>query len=94
MANILHSLMESRTLKSLEKDAEGVEQEVERVAPVLSTVTFKLHDGTPHTLTFLPKGTVITDGNDVKRVVGDGETIYHEFKTAEEAVAAFLDGKV
>lgn len=94
MAHILDSILENRTVQTIERDAQDVEHVVDKVLPVLKSVTFKLPDGTPHTLTFLPAGTVTSVTDDVKRVVGDAQTAYHEFYDAETAVQAFLDGKV
>lgn len=94
MAHILHSALEPRTTQTTVTKDDGSTGVVEKVENFVRSVTFMLDKSTPHTLTFLPKGTLITDGNDVERVVGDAETVYHEFKTEEEAIAAYLDGKV
>jgi hypothetical protein len=94
MAHILHSIMGSKTIQTIERDAQGVESTVEKAAPVVKEVTFMLDRHTPHTLKFLDQGTLIKDGRGVERVIGDAETVYHEFTTEADAVAAFLDGKV
>ena len=94
MAHILHSVTGSTVVKTVEQDAQGVAQEVERSVPALKEVTFMLDRATPHTLRFLDPGTVLKDGRGVERVVGDAETVAHTFATAEDAVAAYLDGKV
>lgn len=94
MANILHSVTGSKIAQTVETDANGIEHTVERSVPVLREVTFMLDRATPHTLRFLDSGTVVKDGRGVERVVGDAATPYHEFTTAEDAVAAYLDGKV
>lgn len=94
MANILSSSTGTKTVQTTEVDANGVEHVVERVAPVLREVTFMLDRETPHTLRFLEQGTVLKDGRGFERTVGDATTAYHEFATPEDAVAAYLDGKV
>ena len=94
MAHILNATYENRTLQQVQKDEQGVEHAVETVAKVLSSVTFMKDEQTPHTLTFLAKGTKIIAGNGAERVVGDVQTVYHEFTDAETAVQAYLDGKV
>lgn len=94
MANILNTIMGSKTVETVEQDANGVAQTVEKVVPVVREVTFMLDKDTPHTLTFLPEGTKIKDGRGVEKVIGDANTVYHEFTDAAEAVQAYLDGKV
>ena len=94
MANILHSVMGTKTVTSNEPDANGVVQTIERAVPIVKEVTFMLDKDTPHTLKFLEEGVKIIDGKGVEKVVGDASTVYHEFATAEEAVQAYLDGKV
>lgn len=86
--------MGSKTVQTTEQDANGVVQTIEKVVPIVREVTFMLDKDTPHTLRFLDEGTKIVDGRGNERVVGDGATVYHEFETAEQAVQAYLDGKV
>lgn len=94
MAHILNTVMGNVTVQTETVDANGNPQTTETQQPVVKEVTFMLDRSTPHTLKFLDKGTKIKDGNGVERVVGEGTTAYHEFATAENAVAAYLDGKV
>lgn len=94
MAHILHSVMGSKVVQTIETDAQGIEHTVEKSVPIVKEVTFMLDKSTPHTLKFLDQGTLIKDGRGIERVVGDAETVYHEFATVEEAVTAYLDGKV
>lgn len=94
MAHILNATYETRPVQVVTKDADGNDQVSETQKKVLSSVTFMKNESTPHTLTFLPKGTVLTAGDDTQRVVGDAQTPYNEFTDAEEAVQAYLDGKV
>lgn len=94
MANILNSIMGSKTVQTAEQDANGVMQTIEKAVPIVKEVTFMLDKDTPHTLKFLEEGTKLVDGRGVERVVGDATTVYHEFETAEQAVQAYLDGKV
>ena len=94
MAHILNATYENRTVQQTTKDADGTEHTSEGVAKVLSSVTFMKNESTPHTLTFLAKGTKLIAGNGAERVVGDTQTVYHEFTDADEAVQAYLDGKV
>ena len=94
MAHILNATYENRTVQQVTRDEQGIEHTAEGVAKVLSSVTFMKNESTPHTLTFLAKGTKIVAGNGAERVVGDAQTVYHEFTDAETAVQAYLDGKV
>ena len=94
MAHVLHSIMGSTTVQTIERDAEGVEHEVERAVPAVKEVTFMLDRATPHTLRFLDKGTLIKDGRGIETVVGEGDKLYHEFATEADAITAYLDGKV
>lgn len=86
--------MGARAVQSVETDASGVEHTIERAVPIVKEVTFMLDRATPHTLKFLEKGTILKDGRGIERVIGEGDALYHEFATAEDAVAAYLDGKV
>lgn len=94
MAHILNTVMGTVAVETQTVDANGNPQTVETQQPTVREVTFMLDRATPHTLKFLEKGTKIKDGRGVERVVGDAATPYHEFATAEEAVQAYLDGKV
>lgn len=86
--------MSNATVQTTETAADGSQQTVEKVVPVVKQVTFMLDRSTPHTVTFLDRGTRIKDGRGVERTVGDDTTPYHEFSTPEDAVNAYLDGKV
>lgn len=94
MANILNTIMGSKTVQTTEQDANGVLQTIEKTVPIVKEVTFMLDKDTPHTLRFLEEGTKIVDGRGVEKVVGDATAVYHEFETAADAVQAYLDGKV
>lgn len=94
MAHILNTVMGSATVAGQVQDEQGNVSQVEKTVPIVKEVTFMLDRFTPHTLRFLDKGTELVDGRGVKRVVGDMNTPYHEFSTAEDAVAAYLDGKL
>lgn len=94
MANILSTVMGSATVQATETAADGTQQTVEKAVPVVKQVTFMLDRSTPHTLTFLDKGTKIKDGRGIERTVGDDATPYHQFTDPQEAVSAYLDGKV
>lgn len=60
----------------------------------VAAVTFEDALGAVHTLVFHPPGTnVSADPENNPRVVGT-HVPHYSFKTAEEAVAAYLDGKV
>lgn len=94
MAHILNSVMGTTTVETQTTDDEGNVHTAETTAPVVKEVTFMLDKSTPHTLTFLDKGTKVVDGKGVERVVGEGSTPFYQFSTPEEAVQAYLDGKV
>lgn len=94
MAHILNATYENRNVQQETDDGQGGKKLVDAVAKVLSSVTFMKNESTPHTLTFLAKGTKLIAGNGAERIVGDAQTVYHEFTDAEEAVQAYLDGKV
>lgn len=94
MAHILNTVMGTVTTQQQVTAADGSVQTTEAQTPVVKEVTFMLDRSTPHTLKFLDKGTKIKDGSGRERVVGDDVTPYHEFATADEAVQAYLDGKV
>lgn len=94
MANILNTVMGSATTETTEQAADGSTQTVEKTVPVVKQVTFMLDRHTPHTLTFLDSGVKIKDGRGVERTVGDDTTPAHQFSDPQEAVQAYLDGKV
>lgn len=94
MAHILNSVMGTTTVETQTTDDQGNVHTAETTAPVVKQVTFMLDSSTPHTLTFLDKGTKVVDGKGVERVVGEGSTPFYQFSTPEEAVQAYLDGKV
>lgn len=94
MAHILNATYENRNVQTVQKDADGNDVPVEGINKVLTSVTFMKNEQTPHTLTFLAKGTKLVAGNGAERVVGDTQTVYHEFTDPETAVQAYLDGKV
>lgn len=75
-------------------DAAGNPTTVEQPTNVVHSVTFDDYAGTPHTLTFYPKGTQFNvPGNDDPLIVGE-HMIHYVFTAAEEAVDAYLSGKL
>lgn len=94
MAHILNSVMGTTTVETQTTDDQGNVHTAETSVPVVKQVTFMLDRSTPHTLTFLDKGSKIVDGKGVERVVGEGTTPHYQFSTPEDAVQAYLDGKV
>lgn len=94
MAHILNSVMGTTTVESQTTDDQGNVHTAETTTPVVKQVTFMLDKSTPHTLTFLDKGTKVVDGKGVERTVGEGAAPHYQFGTPEEAVQAYLDGKV
>ena len=68
MAHILNSVMGTTTVETQTQDEQGNVHTAETTAPVVKQVTFMLDKSTPHTLTFLDKGSKVVDGRGVERV--------------------------
>lgn len=94
MAHVLHSVTGTKVSKVTEPNGDGTFTDVEKNVPIVREVTFMIDRATPHTLKFLDAGTIVKDGRGVERVVGDAETPYHEFSSEQDAISAYLDGKV
>ena len=94
MAHILDAKMKTIKTPKQVTNEDGSTALVDDVRDVVHEVTFMIDQSTPHTLRFLEAGTELVDGEGHKYVIGDAEHTYHEFHTAEEAVQAYLDGKV
>lgn len=94
MAQILNTVYATVPYTEQVDDGQGGTVAKETQRQVVREVTFMLDRDVPHTLTFQEKGTVIKDGNGASRTVGEGDVAYHEFTDPQEAVQAYLDGKV
>lgn len=94
MAHILHVENELREVATEVKNEAGEIVPGSAIKSFVKAVTFMIDKATPHTITFLPQGTVLKLKDDVLGVVGDTDHAYHEFEDGATAVEAYLNGQI
>lgn len=94
MAHILNTVTRHQTRDVEFTDSNGNTQTKSEGVDLVHSVTFNDYAGVPHTLTFHPKGTIVsTDSEPFTRTVGDNVP-YYEYTDPDQAVNDYLDGKV
>lgn len=94
MAKILATTTRDEVHDVTSTDESGFSKTEPTKVSLVTSVTFHDYQGTPHTLTFHPKGTIVSGADEpALRVVGE-DVPYYEYDDPEKAVQDYLDGKV